>query len=69
MANKSYLGDGVYVHDEGYQIWLTTDQGEIALEPEVLMAFIAYLERIRNVTIKVTQNPIEPITENEGDQS
>ena len=34
---ESYLGDGVYVGFDGYQLWLWTLEGNhIALEPEVL---------------------------------
>jgi hypothetical protein len=42
-----YLGDGVYCHFDGYQIWLTTQQGmEIALEPSVMDALKRYEARI-----------------------
>jgi hypothetical protein len=53
---KSYLGDGVYVHHDGYQIWLTapreTEEHQIALEPEVLHNFMGWLANF--------QNPIDP---------
>jgi hypothetical protein len=47
---QEYLGDGAYVHHDGFSIWLTTSNGiettnEICLEPEVLAAFLAYVER------------------------
>jgi len=35
---KEYIGDAVYVHHDGYHIWLTTGDGNnqrIALEPAV----------------------------------
>ena len=42
MKNETYLGDGVYVSFDGYQIWLDTRMQEpvnrIALEPDVYAA-------------------------------
>lgn len=40
-----HLGDGVYVHDEGYGLHLAVNHHEnkvIFFEPEVLQAFIDY---------------------------
>ena len=41
-----YLGDGVYVTFDGYQIWLKTQRGsrweEIALDPAVYKALTDY---------------------------
>ena len=49
IKEKAYLGDGVYVHHDGYKIILTTprEDGEhyIALEPEVLEALDRYNTR------------------------
>ena len=46
---KDYLGDGVYVDFDGYQIWLSTQQGDlIALEPSVYLALIRYVERLQD---------------------
>lgn len=40
---RRYIGDGVYAHFDGYQIWLTTLEGmRIALEPEVYAALVTY---------------------------
>lgn len=34
--SSTYLGDGVYLSTDGYQLWLTTTTGDsIALEPKV----------------------------------
>ena len=49
--NKEYLGDGLYVEFDGYQIRLFAsngmkDTGEVFLEPEVLRSFIKYAERL-----------------------
>jgi len=50
--NPIYLGDGVYACFDGYHVWLTTGthvideaDNKIALEPEVLVAFMEYLKR------------------------
>lgn len=44
---ERYLGDGLYVHYDGYQIILTAprENGDhvVALEPEVLRAFQCYI--------------------------
>lgn len=51
MNDKEYLGDGVYVEHDGYQLWLTTEGSDganrIALEPGVYSALVAYVERLR----------------------
>lgn len=51
MNDELYLGDGVYAGQDGYHIWLWTDNGEtksqpIALEPQVLDSLFAYRERL-----------------------
>lgn len=47
---KDYLGDGAFAHYDGFNVWLTTEDGisetnTVCLEPEVLRAFIAYVKR------------------------
>jgi hypothetical protein len=49
--NRDYLGDGVYVDYDGYQIALTAENGIIAvgpiyLEPAVLVALGRYCGRM-----------------------
>lgn len=49
---KEYLGDGAYVHFDGWHVWLTTHDGyrttnEVALEPEALNAFLEWLDRLK----------------------
>lgn len=45
--DRDYLGDGVYVGHDGYQIWLGTQYGNrIALEPSVMAALLRYAGRI-----------------------
>ncbi len=46
---KQYLGDSVYADYDGFQIWLTTENGlptdpsnAIALEPSVFSALLTY---------------------------
>jgi len=41
-----YLGDGVYAHFDGYQIWLETQEGmRIALEPAVFKALREFADK------------------------
>lgn len=52
QRDKQYLGDGVYVGHDGYQIWLTVENGievtdAIALEPLVLDRLLAYVSARR----------------------
>jgi hypothetical protein len=44
-----YLGDGVYVSHDGFQLWLGLQarQQMIALEPEVFKALVRYAERMK----------------------
>lgn len=50
MQDMDYLGDGVYVGHDGYQLWLTTDSHNnkelIALEPNVIKSLNNYFNRI-----------------------
>lgn len=44
---KVYLGDGVYAHHDGYQIWLTTQEGmRIAIEPAVFAELHKYYNKL-----------------------
>ncbi len=49
--NKRYLGDGVTVEFDGYQIWLRTTREnrahEVALEDQVLANLIDYVVDLR----------------------
>lgn len=50
---KNYLGDGVYVTYDGYNIILTTENGicvqdEIYLDPSVVEAFLRYIKDLKN---------------------
>ena len=53
IKQKDYLGDGLYVRHDGYNIVLSTkrEDGEhfVALEPEVLQAFDRYRDRINKL--------------------
>lgn len=50
MKTEVYLGDGLYASWDGYQIKLRAPRmegdHEIYMEPEVIMAFKAYLKTI-----------------------
>jgi hypothetical protein len=55
--NKIYLGDGVYVDFDGYQLVLTSEDGisvlnTIYLEPNVYTALIAYVEKLKDRPVK-----------------
>lgn len=50
--HDSYLGDGVYASFDGFQIWLAVnrpDNKQVALEPQVLQALIAYAARMHSL--------------------
>ena len=49
--SKEYLGDGVYARFDGFQVWLTAENGisvtdEIALEPDVFTSLTRYFEKV-----------------------
>lgn len=48
--DMKYLGDGVYVGHDGYQLWLTTGNHYnpelVYLEPSVLLALVDYAKRV-----------------------
>ena len=51
---RIYLGDGVYAVHDGFALTLTTENGirvtnEIVLEPEVVVALLAWIQVIREV--------------------
>jgi hypothetical protein len=51
-THKSYLGDSVYADFDGWQVKLTTENGDgadnvIYLEPAVVEAFLQYIERLK----------------------
>lgn len=57
MKNKVYLGDGLYVLDEGYHMTLSTQRGVgehyVCLGDDELLMFFKYIEATRNVKITV----------------
>ena len=50
-SQETYLGDGLYARFDGWSIWLRASRegGDhvVALEPEVLHAFVQYIVRIK----------------------
>jgi hypothetical protein len=51
-GHKQYLGDGAYAHFDGYHIWVTAEDGytttnEVALEPDVWKALLAYVDELK----------------------
>jgi hypothetical protein len=52
MLNKDYIGDSVYIQDNGFGVTLTTENGygasnTIVMESEVIEAFINYIDRMK----------------------
>lgn len=47
MNKETYIGDGVYVSFDGYQLWLRADKNRIALEADVYDALLAHVERLK----------------------
>lgn len=58
---SQYLGDGLYVEDQGFQIRLFTDRTdgthEVFLENGVLLSLFKFLERRDNIKITITKEP------------
>lgn len=58
---KFYLGDGLFVSDDGYMIILSAPRQEgehwVGLEPEVLDSLFHYIEKKRGVKITVEKAP------------
>lgn len=55
MINEAqYLGDGLYVQFDGYQVWLlanshTHPTDKVALEPPVLEAFLSFVRELKEL--------------------
>lgn len=57
---RQYLGDGLYAHYDGFQVWLTAPQGggsdhSVALESNVLDEFLRFIEKTHHVKIMVSK--------------
>ena len=50
MSDKQYIGDGVYVEHDGYQMWLTTERengtDRIAMEGNVFYGLVTYAANV-----------------------
>lgn len=48
---EAYIGDGLYASFDGYSFWLRAQRDggdhEVALEPDVLAEFLAFIEAVR----------------------
>ena len=49
--DKEYLGDGVYLGHDGYQLWITTENGyevtnAIAIEPNLIPQIQKYWDNL-----------------------
>lgn len=48
MDNRKYLGDGVWVDFDGYQLCLYTDKGYIYINDEVYASLGRYVEELKD---------------------
>lgn len=59
MSQRTYLGDGLYVEDDGYQFTLiaprASEEHHVCLESDVLTAFLEFVAKNRNLSIKITK--------------
>jgi hypothetical protein len=60
VPTKTYLGDAVYCDFDGFGFVLTTEDGirttnRIVMEPEVCVAFIDYMQRIKEMLEGATE--------------
>jgi hypothetical protein len=58
-APREYLGDGLYAEFDGWQIRLFAHSGVnstnvVFLEPDVLAAFLRYVERLKGGSVATT---------------
>lgn len=61
-CQREYLGDGVYVANDGWHVWLYLHDGmrttdAIALEPPVLKRLNQYRDRIANTVESTVGDP------------
>ena len=61
INKKEYLGDGAYINFDGYHVVLTAENGicatdTVALEPQVLDAFMQYVDRLKAFIDEATKN-------------
>lgn len=70
MPKETYLGDGLYVADSGFEVTLRAPRegGDhyVVLDPYVLDAFIEFLERSRNLKFEITKLPKEEPSKGES---
>lgn len=73
-TQKTYIGDGAYVHFDGYHFVLSTERHDerdsrwdiVGLEPSVFDALISYRKQVYNDAEKIID---EPRDNNVGDKS
>lgn len=57
--SEAYLGDGLYVSDDGFQFRLRAPRldgdHEVYLDPEVMRNFMNFVEKSRGLKIEVTK--------------
>lgn len=63
MTFKKYIGDGLYVSDDGYQFRLFANNGiedldEVFLDTETFQAFLRFAEASRNLSIEIKKKEL-----------
>jgi hypothetical protein len=52
LTHREYLGDGVYVGYDGYQLWFYTQEGhQIAMDPAVQQNLARYVFRFKQGSV------------------
>lgn len=65
--DSRHIGDGVYVSDDDYQLWLAVNHHTnhvIALEPGVCLRLIEQMTRV--VNIEAIQRVVDKMKEDQG---
>jgi hypothetical protein len=61
MCKERYLGDGIFASFDGYQIWLRGGDHRVALEPDVVGAFLEFASEVKRgeiTPVKLTKRRI-----------
>lgn len=58
LMDKHYIGDGAYVHHDGFNVWLTTSDGtrdtnRVCLEPSVMASFEAWMKTTKGLIAEI----------------
>jgi len=67
MNRPKHIGDGVYVMDDGHQLWLsvnTHDRPSVALDPGVCLNLLAEMTRV--VGIGAIESEVQKMRKSNG---